>query len=127
MLKKIRPGDWVVVCLVLCAAVLIYLPFRGHSDSSLTAVIRQNGEIIETISLSGLKDPITYTVNGDYTNIITAEDGRICVSSATCPRKTCVHTGWLTRAGQTAVCLENRMSITLESDAASDAADVVVK
>lgn len=45
-------------------------------------------------------------------------DGRVWVTDADCPDKTCEHTGEISRAGQTIVCLPNGVvvSITGESD-----------
>ena len=116
-MKRVRPGDWIAAVLIFTLATGIWAAGRSQSSGSLTALVRQDGQVVRTIALTGLSEPITFTLDGAYTNTIRAENGRICVESATCPGQDCVHTGWLTRAGQSAVCLENRVSITLEGAA----------
>ena len=120
-MKRVRPGDWIAAVLICTLATGIWAAGRSQSSGSLTALVRQDGQVVRTIALTGLSEPITFTLDGAYTNTIRAENGRICVESATCPGQDCVHTGWLTRAGQSAVCLENRVSITLEGAATLDA------
>ena len=120
-MKRVRPGDWISALLIFTLATGIWAAGRSQSSGSLTALVRQDGQVVRTIALTGLSEPITFTLDGAYTNTIRAENGRICVESATCPGQDCVHTGWLTRAGQSAVCLENRVSITLEGAATLDA------
>ena len=120
-MKRVRPGDWIAAVLIFTLATGIWAAGRSQSSGSLTALVRQDGQVVRTIALTGLSEPITFTLDGAYTNTSRAENGRICVESATCPGQDCVHTGWLTRAGQSAVCLENRVSITLEGAATLDA------
>ena len=120
-MKRVRPGDWIAAVLIFTLATGIWAAGRSQSSGSLTALVRQDGQVVRTIALTGLSEPITFTLDGAYTNTIRAENGRICVESATCPGQDCVRTGWLTRAGQSAVCLENRVSITLEGAATLDA------
>lgn len=38
---------------------------------------------------------------------------RIAFISSDCPDKVCIHNGWLSREGEQAVCLPNRVSVTL--------------
>lgn len=120
-MKRVRPGDWIAAVLIFTLATGIWAAGRSQSSGSLTALVRQDGQVVRTIALTGLSERITFTLDGAYTNTIRAENGRICVESATCPGQDCVHTGWLTRAGQSAVCLENRVSITLEGATTLDA------
>lgn len=119
-------GDIAVMAAVLLLAAGIFLAglSRGANRGMLVAVIRQDGEEVQRIVLTGLEKPVTVTVGGRYENVVVAENGAVRVQSATCPNQTCVHTGTLTRAGQSAVCLENRMTLTVEGQ--TDV-DVVVR
>ena len=44
---------------------------------------------------------------------IEISDGRTRFISSPCTTKACLHTGWLSRVGEFAACLPNRVSITL--------------
>ena len=47
--------------------------------------------------------------------------GRARIACSDCPDKSCVNCGWLTHAGQSAVCLPNAVSLTLTGGDAPDA------
>ena len=120
-----KKGDFIVCAAVLLLAAGIFLAGLHRADAGvLTAVVRQDGAEVARIVLTGLEKPVTVTVGGAFQNIIVADAGGVRVDSATCPHQTCVQTGVLTRAGQTAVCLENKMVLSLEG---GDAPDVVVR
>lgn len=119
-MKRFKIGDFVAALLVLGLAAGVFALGRGQAGGLLTAEIRQDGVTVRTITLTGLGQPVEFTLQGErYENTIRAENGRICVLHATCPGQDCVHAGWLTRAGQSAVCLENRVSVTLVGSAQS--------
>lgn len=120
-----KRGDFAVCAVVLLLAAGIFLLGLRRADTDqLAAVVRQDGVEIARVILTGLQKPVTITVDGEYQNIIVISADGARVQSATCPHQTCVHTGLLTRAGQTAVCLENKMTLTLEG---GDAPDVVIR
>ena len=126
-LKQLKKGDFVAFALILLLAGGIWGAGLGHSSGQLTAEVRQNGVLVQRIALTGLNEPVTFTLTGEYENTVLAENGRVCIQSATCPHQDCVHTGWLTRAGQSAVCLENRVSVTVVSQGENDAPDAIVR
>lgn len=78
------------------------------------AVITQNQKVIERIDLNAVNDPREITLPGKYHEIILVDKGRIKFKQADCPDKICVKKGWLTKPGDTAVCLPNRAIIRIE-------------
>lgn len=122
---KPKAGDFLIAlaALLLAGVIAVSGATRGTAGT-LTAVITQDGRTLRTIALTGLRERIVFTVDGAYENTIVAEDGAIWFEEATCPQKTCVHMGRLTRAGQTAVCLENKVMIKLVGS--EDGPDVVI-
>lgn len=113
-MKGLKPWDYIAALLVLALAAGIYLVPLGGRGTGLQAEIRQDGKLVRTLDLSALQGPEQWVMQGQQVeNTLRAESGRICVLQATCPGQDCVHSGWLTKAGQSAICLENRLSITL--------------
>jgi hypothetical protein len=110
---KIRRGDIAVALFSLVLAAVLWLSFPT-SGGDLTAVVYQNGKEVKRIALNGIESPVAFELSGVYHNHIVAENGRIRFDASDCPDKTCVHTGWLTRAGQSAACLPNKALITVE-------------
>ena len=105
--------DIIIIALVLAAAFLSVLQF--FKTSALSAAVRENGEVVDNVNLSTIDHELikvyseTYNVTVKFT-----KDGAEVVSSD-CPDKLCVHTGKITRSGQSIVCLPAKISITLES------------
>ncbi len=123
MLKK---GDLllVAVLLLLVAAGYFFASGRTNSSGGRIAVIKQGEEVIGTIDLEKVKEAQRITVSGDYTNVILVEKGRIRFETADCPDKVCVKTGWLTREGNIAVCLPNRVIVKIQGE--NDEIDAVI-
>ena len=108
------PGDVVVALLVAAAAVVLLFALRPAPSRYLTAHIVLDGEPVADYDLTTLKDPVTLTLDqAPYPLTIQIEPGRICVSESECPSQDCVHTGWISQAGQQIICLPDRLIISL--------------
>ena len=99
----------------------------GGETGALTAVVSVDGAETERVSLAGLTAPEerTYTHNG-YTLHVTFTAESAQVTSSDCPTQDCVHTGAITRGGQSIVCLPGRIVIQLEGGAADGGPDLVI-
>ncbi len=113
---KLTKGDIYLVAAILIIAVAGFAVFKlvnggqGHKE----AVIIQDGKVIRRMDLDFVKRPEEIKIDGDYTNIISVEQGRIRFTDADCPNRDCVKTGWISEKGTTAVCLPNRVIIKIE-------------
>lgn len=108
----LRPGDFVIIFLVLLLALAIFLPFALAPAKSLICEITQDGKVIKQVRLgAGYED--TITIEGAVTNVIEITENSVYFSQSDCPDQVCVRTGKLTRAGQLAVCLPNRVIVRL--------------
>lgn len=101
-----------VLCVSLAAAVLM-----GTFSSGTVANVYKNGECIYSIDLSAVYEGYEFAVSdGGGENVISVENGRICVSAASCPDKTCVHQGWISSSAVPVVCLPNGLVIQIEKE-----------
>lgn len=122
-----KPADaLVVLAVVLLALVLGFSTWMGQSDRNLTAIISVDGQVQETILLSRLTDSETrqITANGYTLSLLLSPDGAE-IEDSTCPTQDCVHTGHITRPGQSIVCLPAKVSVVLKG-AGESAVDVVL-
>ena len=108
--------DGRVVALVLALAGLCAAVTWGGGTGQLTAVVEIDGEEAERFFLDHSGEHV-YTAGG-YTLTVTETEAGVCVSSSDCPTQDCVHTGTISRSGQSIVCLPARLSVTLEGGAA---------
>ena len=127
---ELKPNLWdilVVLAVVALAAASALTVWPGRDSGSLTAVVTADGEELDRFSPADLAaGPRTYTHNG-YTLTVTAEDGGLRVSEADCPTQDCVHTGAISRSGQSIVCLPARIIIQLTGGQADPGGvDVVI-
>ena len=111
-----RPTLWdgLLALLVAAAAVALLFFLRPAESNFLTASVVLEGELIAEYDLSALTGPVTLTVDqADYPLTIRLEPGRVCIGESACPSQDCVHTGWISRAGEQIICLPNRLVISL--------------
>ena len=134
---NLRPTLWdglVVLLTVLLAVGSAWFIWGGQEDTGeLTVVVSVDGEEVERRPLSEFPDTeVSYSGNGYTLNVVLAEDLYpdalgVTVTESDCPTQDCVHTGIITRSGQSIVCLPARIIISLEGAPASgDGPDIVI-
>lgn len=124
---KWRKGDYFIALFVIALflASLIYPIYRFFlPNQMLSAVIRQDNEVVKIIDLSTVQETYELTFyHGDHQehyNIVEVEPGRIRVKAANCPEQIDVRVGWLSKAGDIAVCLPHRLIIELKGSQQGD-------
>lgn len=133
---KLRPSLWdaLIVCAVILAAILSAVAVWGgnRSTEELTVIVSINGEEVNRCRVAELPDADqTYTNNGYTLTVSLAEafsgEMGLQVSESDCPTQDCVHTGIITRGGQSIVCLPARIIIQLVGGTESaDGPDLVI-
>ena len=76
-----------------------------------TVRIKSDGKVLYTLDLSREPNRTFEVAYNGSSNTIEIKDGKIRVSHAECPDKTCVGMGWLDSAAMPIVCLPNRLVI----------------
>lgn len=114
----LKIGDFLlgIVLVLLAAAAFCNLDTskNSHGDRERMALIIQDGKVLRSIDLRAVDREETIIVDGKYKHIILVEPGRIRFKEADCPDQTCVRTGWLRDAGDTAVCLPDKIIIKIQ-------------
>ena len=120
------------IWIIILAAVLLVsggaaLWLNSRTAPGMTANVYQDGICIASFDLSAVTGTVRREIRCEHgVNVIEAERGRIRVAEADCPDQVCVRSGLLTRAGQSAVCLPNRVIVRL-TGAEAPAVDAVVQ
>ena len=119
--------DLLVVAAVLALAVGLGARFWGNlggapvQNGGLSVVVEIDGEEADRFPLMAvMEEERTYTNNGITLTVagsaIVQQDTEtpgVRVTQSDCPTQDCVHTGQISRAGQSIVCLPARIVITL--------------
>ena len=122
---KPKPLDaLVVLAVLLLAAAAAWLSYGGRSGDALTATVKHRSRVVAQVPLSSLTEEKTVTIDGTYHLTVTLDRTGAAVTDSDCPGQDCLHTGRITRAGQSIVCLPEQVIVTLEGKAPSP--DVVL-
>lgn len=114
MRSKLKWGDFVIigVVLALSAAIAAVLAL-GTSGDRLYAEVWQDNALVERVELI---DSTDRTIDLGGHNVIVLSGRTAAMQSADCRDQVCVRTGTLTRAGQVAVCLPNRVVLRITGE-----------
>ena len=122
---KPKPLDALVVLAVLLLGVAAAcLAYGGENSGALTATVKHRGQVVARVELSSLTEEKTVSIDGAYHLTVTLDRTGAAVTDSDCPGQDCLHTGRITRAGQSIVCLPEQVIVTLEGKAPSP--DVVL-
>ena len=104
-----RRIDIIVIAslLLLSLASLLFITLTRKEGAAVEVTV--NGEVVATYSLF---------LNGEYelnggTNTLVIENGAAYLSYSDCPDHTCEKRGKIRYAGQTRVCLPNKLTVTI--------------
>ena len=126
-LNKIIIGILALIILLCLMAIVVISNYKSSSPQQ--AIIKLNGEIIDTIDLTTITEPLTFTVeNGQGgVNTIHAEKGKIAIIEANCPDQLCVERGYITNSLLPSVCLPNGLIIEIQDHTSDEGLDIIAK
>lgn len=116
-MTRLAPGDWLI--LAAGAALTVTLAARALDTPGARVEIRVDGRHYATLPLT--RDRVLEVPGALGPARVEIRAGRTRVAADPSPRQVCVQQGWLARAGETALCLPNRISVAvLGADTAHD-------
>lgn len=110
MLQLIKTGDWLVLLIGMAITTWLFATlWQGHAADK--AVVRSGGKIVAELNLSENR---SFLASGPLgTSRIEIHNRRARVAEDPSPRQYCVKQGWLSQAGEAALCLPNQISLEL--------------
>jgi hypothetical protein len=115
--------------ILILAASIITLFLFNQKNSGKTALIYQNGNLIQTIDLEDVSEPYQFTVQGDNekSNTIEVRKNSIGIVKADCPDKLCVNMGFIHNSTVPITCLPNRLVIRITDIPSQTVLDDIVR
>lgn len=110
---KMKPLDFILIVALMFASFSPLLFFVNRHTTGQIAQLRVNNKLIKEFDLS--KDQVFNYFNkldGDQ-NKITVHNGQIAIVDANCTDQICVRKGFISKTGQTIVCLPHRLVIEI--------------
>jgi hypothetical protein len=109
----IRPLDWLLLALLAAliglAAAQAWTPERAAGQ---TASVHVHGERVLRLPLG--QDGRWHVQGAIGESMIETQAGRVRFAAAPCSHRRCLAAGWLSRAGQSATCLPNRVHLEVD-------------
>jgi hypothetical protein len=119
--KKKYRLDIIIISAILLISLLLLLVVMLSKEEGSAVVVEIDGMTVATYSLDQNGE---YSLNGG-TNVLVIEDGKAYLNYSNCPDHTCERTGKIRYAGQTIVCLPNRLSITVRGEMGNQGVDLI--
>ena len=130
MIASLRKADILLFFSFLALAALIaVLPLMRSSGGEQKVRIISGGEIT---GIYPLENDIDVEVRRDgHLNIVSIKDKKVYMEYSDCRNQICVHTGEITRPGDTIVCLPNYVIVEITGSEGGgdedDSVDVIAK
>lgn len=103
-------NDLMLAAAVLLAAAAVWLLTRPGATGAWV-VVTVDG--VETGRYALAEDRTVTIGEADY-NVLEISGGQAAVTEANCGDHTCVRTGWISREGETIVCLPHHLVVRIE-------------
>lgn len=119
---KLKIKILIAVAAVIFAAGVIASVIILNAPKKNNVQIKSGGKVLYTLDLSQEADRSFEVKTDSGSNTVEIKDGRIRVSEADCPDKTCVRMGWLDSSAMPIVCLPHDLVIAFtDGDGGVDA------
>ncbi|WP_347489894.1 NusG domain II-containing protein [Desulfoscipio sp. XC116] len=105
----------ILASLIIASFIGAAIYKQSLKNQKPVAVIYKNEQVYQRINLTeSINKQIKIEDSEGHYNIVEIKDGRVRIKEADCPNKLCVKAGWLTKPGQMAVCMPNRLRVVIE-------------
>lgn len=110
-----KKNDFIMIGIILIIIVAGYLIInKVFIKEGQTVQVLVEGELIEAFSLD---EDIEYKIESENgVNSLVIKDGTAYIEEASCPDKLCVHQKAISRAGESVICLPNKVVVKIAGD-----------
>lgn len=124
-LRGTRPGDWLLIAILLALTVTAQLYLVRTGIRGAMAEIFVDGELRLRLALD---EPRAATVDGRLGPVhLEVEGGAIRAVDSPCPHKVCIRMGRKKRAGDTIVCVPSRLLVRITGTPAENEVDAIAR
>ena len=119
LMKTLKKLDVVIIVILLLASFIPNIIFHQKNNknyASIYAEIKINGDIYETIDLSGNSQYSFEIITNNNKNTINVNKNIISISDANCKDHLCVKQGEAFSVGDSIVCLPHKLIIEIKGD-----------
>lgn len=129
-MKLLRKCDILLILILILISFLPYFLFLNHINknyNSTYAEIKVDGKLYKNVPLSSNKGNNTFiikTANGN--NKISIKDNSIAISEADCLDSLCIKQGFISKVGETIICLPHKVVIEIKGEESDNKDDIIL-
>jgi hypothetical protein len=112
MKRKTLKNEILLIGALLLLALLAWGALRLTKQPGGEAVVTVDGETVAVLPLAEDAE-LTAGEGQGFSNVVEVAGGRVRVLEADCPDKLCVRQGWISRDGESIVCLPHKLVVTV--------------
>ena len=115
-----KTADLVLIGGLLALSATLFFMLIARPQDGRTVEVTVDGTVVTTLPLD---TDTTYVIDGvdDGRNTLVIVDGKATVTDATCPDGVCVRHRAIDRAGQSIICLPNKVVVRVVGEPTVDA------
>lgn len=117
-LRKIKQRN---ILLVLVIGIIVITSLNWSSlysmeqSKSLIANITSNGRVIRKVDLNNIRGPQLILLKSNGLKLtVSVEKGKVRILDSECPDKFCVQSGWLSKPGESVICMHSNTFVMIE-------------
>ncbi len=116
-MKRLTMGDAALLVVLTACTVGSFFAQDLFASHGFTVLVELRNI---TVYKGNLSEERKVTVHATYGDVrIQIHEGKVAVVHAECPNKVCVRTGWRGLAGESIICVPNRLVIRILGDGAT--------
>ncbi len=113
MRRKVSIKELIITAVIVLIGITAFIVFESVKQNGKTAVISVDGKIIQQINLEDTENK-TFALE-EFENItFEVKNGKIRVVSSDCPDKICKNTGFISKSGESIICMPNKMIVEIK-------------
>jgi len=118
-LYKSSKADFAIALVIILLSLIPVI--SASTNKAHEALVYKNNQLLQTIPL----DKNAIINEGPLT--VEVDNGAIRVKDADCPNQICVHEGWISKPGQSIVCLPNKIIVEIPNNDSDDEYNAVTR
>ena len=113
--KRVGRSDLLLIAALLLTGLIMSSLIFFHRQDGRQAVVRVDGQIVAQLPLAqDARYPVEF--EGAVTNVLVIQDGAVRMEEADCPDHLCIHRGAIRYAGDSIVCLPNKVVVEISGE-----------
>ncbi|MGA2091283.1 MAG: NusG domain II-containing protein [Endomicrobiales bacterium] len=111
-------GDKWLIAVIVIISMVVPLSISFVGTSAHTAQVFEQGTLIKVIDLSKDSESTLKLHHGFI--VVQVKQGKIRARKCSCPEKVCIGMGWISKSGQSIVCVPNKLLIEVRGSENAD-------